>query len=98
MSDTGTGTAPAVKTKWYEESPGVASSKRIIGAGLVGVGIIMLGVLFVACLIVHEALQNGELAAKVAIAAVVAGSSLLGLSVGTDFANAITGKSDGGGQ
>jgi hypothetical protein len=98
MSDTSTGTTPVVKTKWYEESPGVASSKRIIGAGLVGVGIIMLVTLFVVCLIVHEALQNGELAAKVAIAAIVAGSSLLGLSVGTDFANALTSKNDGGGQ
>jgi hypothetical protein len=98
MSDTSTGTTPAVKTKWYEESPGVASSKRIIGAGLVGVGIIMLGILFAVCLIVHEALQNGELAAKVSIAAIVAGSSLLGLSVGTDFANALTSKNDGGGK
>jgi len=36
-----------MKTKWYEESPGVTSSKRVFGGVALGSGVVMKLVIFV---------------------------------------------------
>lgn len=41
-----------MKTKWYEESPGVTSSKRLIGGTLLAVGACMKLVIFLFALFV----------------------------------------------
>lgn len=99
MSDTSTpATVPVVKVKWYEESAGVVSSKRVFGAAMIAVGAAMIVILFVACLLSKNVpLANGALAGSIATGIVVSGASLLGISVGTDLAKAIQAKSGGAG-
>lgn len=64
--------------KWYEESPGVSSSKRLWGGALLAVGIIMKIVVFVGAL--TWGVPNGDLAGAQADGFLWAGSTLLGIT------------------
>ena len=65
-------------TKWYEESPGVVSSKRLFGAGALGLGIAMKLVIFVWAL--FAPIGDSATAGATSDAAMLAGASLLGIT------------------
>ena len=80
------------KTKWYEEAPGVISSKRVAGAVLLVIGIALKIALFFFA-VGSTALADGTLANSVTDGFFVAGCSLLGVTVLEGI-----GKKAGGGQ
>ena len=65
-------------TKWYEESPGVVSSKRIFGATALAIGVTMKLAIFVWAL--FAPLGDAATASATSDAAMLAGASLLGLT------------------
>jgi hypothetical protein len=65
------------KTKWYEESPGVNSSKRIFGGLCLALGLIGKVVLFVSAL--FFAIADAATASGQADALLLAGTTLLGI-------------------
>lgn len=69
----------AAKTKWYEESQGVISSKRVFGAGLLVTGLAMkIGLFFFA---VFGTINDATTASGQADSLIYAGGALLGLTV-----------------
>ena len=68
------------KTKWYEESPGVVSSKRIAGGVLLLIGVALKIALFFFA-VGSSTLADGTLANSVTDGFFVAGCSLLGVTV-----------------
>jgi len=72
-----------VKTKWYEESPGVTSSKRLFGGVALGLGLAMkLGLFFAALFL---SLGDAATASAQADGFLMAGAGLLGLTVADAF-------------
>ncbi len=65
-------------TKWYEESPGVVSSKRIWGAGVLALGVAMKLVIFLKAL--FGPLGDAQTDLAISDGMVYAGASLLGLT------------------
>jgi hypothetical protein len=65
-------------TKWYEESPGVVSSKRIAGAATLSLGVAMKLTCFVWAL--FAPLGDAATASAQADGLVLAGSTLLGIT------------------
>lgn len=67
-----------VMTKWYEESPGVVSSKRIFGGAAMALGMAMkLGLYIVA---LFYAIPDAATASAQADGFLLAGASLLGIT------------------
>ena len=71
-------TATLIKTKWYEESPGVVSSKRLGGGIALALGVAMKLVIFVWA--VFSPLGDAASASAQADGLVLAGASLLGIT------------------
>lgn len=71
--------ATLLNTKWYEETPGVTSSKRLIGGLAFAVGGLMKVIVFIAALFPTELPNLGQ-ANSIADGLLVAGGSLLGLT------------------
>lgn len=67
-----------MKTKWYEESLGVESSKRIFGAGFAVAGIAMKLTVFVWAL--FGQLGDAATASAQADGLLIAGTTLLGIT------------------
>jgi len=65
-------------TKWYEESPGMMSSKRIWGAGVLALGVAMKLVIFIKAL--FGPLGDAQTDLSISDGMVYAGASLLGLT------------------
>jgi len=76
MSDNVTVTMP--KTKWYEESPGVISSKRIGGGASLALGVAMKLAIFGISL--FAPLGDAATASAQADGLLLAGASLLGIT------------------
>lgn len=72
--------AETVKTKWYEETPGATSSKRIAGAALLALGVVLKVGLFFAA-IFAERIADGTLANSITDSFFVVGGALLGVTV-----------------
>lgn len=64
-------------TKWYEDQPGVTSSKRIFGAVVMVLGIIMKVAEFVMCLLKKEIIANVAQADSVSTSVLTFGCILL---------------------
>lgn len=69
--------AELLKTKWYEESPGVVSSKRVFGGVCLALGLVMKLTVFGAALFVQ--LGDAATASGQADALLLAGTTLLGI-------------------
>lgn len=67
-----------MKTKWYEESPGVTSSKRLFGGVALAGGLAMKLVIFGVSLFIP--LGDAATASAQADGFVLAGASLLGIT------------------
>lgn len=67
-----------MKTKWYEESPGVISSKRLGGAILLGAGLAMKLTVFIWAL--FSTLGDAATATAQADNLIYAGTALLGIT------------------
>lgn len=66
-----------LKTKWYEESPGVTSSKRLAGGFCVAVGVLMeIGLFFLA---VFGTINDPTTAKGIADGLIFGGLALLGI-------------------
>lgn len=72
-----------IKTKWFEESPGVVSSKRLFGGVALALGIVGKVVLYVAA--IFWGVADAATASAQADAALIAGASLLGLTAVDNF-------------
>jgi len=68
-------TATLIKTKWYEESPGVVSSKRVFGGVSLALGIIMKLIVFVWALLAP--LGDAASASSQADGLLIAGGGIL---------------------
>lgn len=66
------------KTKWYEESPGVVSSKRVFGGGMALAGLGMKLALFV--MAVLGPIGDAATASAQADGMLIAGTTLLGIT------------------
>lgn len=67
-----------MKTHWYEESPGVVSSKRLFGGGAMALGLAMkLGLYFAA---LFYAIPDAATAISQADGFLLSGASLLGIT------------------
>lgn len=66
------------KTKWWEESPGVMSSKRIFGGALVAMGVAMKLTLFVVAM--FGAIGDPATASAQAASFLYTGGVLLGIT------------------
>ncbi len=78
ITTTGYVTIPVNKTKWYEESPGVVSSKRIFGGGMASAGLAMKLALFVWAL--FSQVGDAATASAQADGLLLAGTTLLGIT------------------
>lgn len=67
-----------MKTKWYEESPGVTSSKRAIGGPVLMLGGVMKLVIYIWAL--FAPLGDAATASAQADGLLIAGATLLGLT------------------
>lgn len=67
-----------LKTKWYEESPGVTSSKRLFGGMLLAMGVAMKLTVFILALI--GTVGDPEVASAQGDAFMISGTSLLGIT------------------
>lgn len=67
-----------MKTKWYEESPGVTSSKRVFGGLAMGAGLAMKLWLYVAAML--YAIPDAATASAQADGFLLSGASLLGVT------------------
>lgn len=76
MSDTSQAPVAAIKTKWYEESPGVVSSRRLAGGFCVAVGLSMKIALWF--LAVFGTINDAVTASGTSESLVIGGLSLLG--------------------
>ncbi len=70
--------AEALKTKWYEESPGVISSKRVAGLSSLALGVAMKLAVFVWAL--FAPLGDAATASAQADGLLLAGTTLLGIT------------------
>lgn len=67
-----------MSTKWYEESPGVTSSKRLFGGGAMALGIAMkLGIYIVS---MFHSIPDSASASAQADGFLIAGAGLLGIT------------------
>ena len=73
--------ADSVATNWDEESPGVKSSKRLLGGLTLILGLVMKSALFVVCLLPDVALAHLDLADTLSTAVCIIGASLLGVTI-----------------
>lgn len=72
-----------IKTKWFEESPGVVSSKRLLGGLAFAFGIAGKLVLYIAA--IFWGVADAATASAQSDAALIAGASLLGLTAVDNF-------------
>lgn len=66
---------PAIKTKWYEESPGVTSAKRLGGAVVIGLGAAMK--IFLFFMVIFTEVKDATTANSISDGILYAGTALM---------------------